>query len=50
MSLYNDKKEKVRLAIINSCNQGIEDNFHELDMWLNYEDWEFPAIYKKEFE
>jgi hypothetical protein len=50
MSLYNDKIEKVRLAIINSCNQGIEENFHELDMWLNYEDWEFPAIYKKEFD
>jgi hypothetical protein len=49
MSLYNDKIEKVRLAIIKSCNQGIEDNFHELNMWLSFEDWEFPAIYKKEF-
>ena len=50
MSSYNDKIEKVRVAIIRECKKGVEDNFHELDMWLSFEDWEFPAIYKKEFE
>lgn len=49
MSSYNDKIEKVRKSIIKDCNKGIEDNFYELDMWLSFEDWEFPAIYKKEF-
>ena len=50
MSSYNDKIEKVRIAIVRECKKRVEDNFHELDMWLSFEDWEFPAIYKKEFE
>ena len=50
MSLYDDKKEKVRLAVIRGCNKRIEDNFHELNMWLSFEDWEFPHIYETEFD
>jgi hypothetical protein len=49
MSLYSDKIEKVRIAIINDCNKRIEDNFGELEMWLSFEDWEFPHVYEKEF-
>jgi hypothetical protein len=50
MSSYNDKIEKVRKSIIKDCNKGIKDNFNELDMWLSMEDWEFPHIYKTQFE
>jgi hypothetical protein len=49
MSLYDDKKEKVRLAVIKACKKGIQDNFHQLGMWLSFEDWEFPRIYESEF-
>lgn len=50
MSLYNDKINKVRTLIIEECTKKIEENFGELDMWLSFEDWEFPTIYKKEFD
>ena len=49
MTLYYDKIQKVKTAIIRECNQGIEDNFGELEMWLSFEDWEFPHNYEKEF-
>jgi len=49
MSLYYDKIESVKNAIINDCKERIETNFGELDMWLSYEDWEFPHVYTTEF-
>ena len=49
MSLYYDKKEKVMNAIINLCKEKIEQNFNQLDMWLSFEDWEFPQVYESEF-
>jgi hypothetical protein len=49
MSLYYDKKEKVMNAIINQCKEKIEQNFNQLDMWLSFEDWEFPQVYESEF-
>lgn len=49
MSSYNDKIDKVRIAIIRDCTKRIEDNFDELEMWLSFEDWEFPQVYETEF-
>lgn len=49
MSLYYDKLTKVQTAILRECKERIEDNFGQLDMWLSYEDWEFPHIYETEF-
>ena len=49
MSSYNDKIEKVRLAIIMESSKKIHENFGELEMWLSFEDWEFPSVYETEF-
>jgi len=48
-SPYHDKLQKVEDAIIRQCKASIEENFGQLDMWLSFEDWEFPHIYKTEF-
>ena len=48
-SPYNIKLQKVEDAIISECKDSIEENFGQLDMWLSFEDWEFPHIYKTEF-
>lgn len=48
-SPYNIKLQRVEDAIIRECNDSIEENFGQLDMWLSFEDWEFPDIYKTEF-
>lgn len=49
MSLYYDKKERVRTSIIEECKRRIEENFSELEFWLSFEDWEFPSVYETEF-
>jgi hypothetical protein len=49
MSLYYDKKEKVRISVIEECKRRIEENFGELEFWLSFEDWEFPSVYETEF-
>jgi hypothetical protein len=46
---YSIKLQKVEDAIIRECKDRVGSNFGELDMWLQYEDWEFPNIYETEF-
>lgn len=49
-SPYYIKLQKVEDAVIRECKDRIESNFGELDMWLSFEDWEFPRIYENEFK